>query len=390
MSWHFSQALVAAYSAANSSGGRPSALLSGKPIPRVYLSPDRMRAFSRISRFGMTCEPLTDDLGADVLTWCLAASPAKTSAQPEKAPESTESAAECGRTWRESFTRWDHATSSWRTPQCSLLEDLDVFSETWPQWGTMHAGECSEQSMPVLRTSATGFGFWPTPCANETGEKPENLMERMKKYGRTGSEVHMKLSTKVQMWPTPDTTNRDNKSVLYDQTATSQSGRSLATFARTYPRSGMRPTPSAHKQTASGELTNADGSPWDGISKPHSEKTGQPVQTALMDAVKTWLTPRCQMTRPVAIRQDIEKGHRGNLEEVVAVRENWPPTAHNAKETNAPSKSERNTPTLAAQAGGSLNPMWVEWLMGWPLGWTDLKPLETDKYPQWRHSHGGF
>jgi hypothetical protein len=29
--------------------------------------------------------------------------------------------------------------------------------------------------------------------------------------------------------------------------------------------------------------------------------------------------------------------------------------------------------------GGTLNPMWVEWLMGWPLGWTDLKPLEMDK-----------
>ena len=58
----------------------------------------------------------------------------------------------------------------------------------------------------------------------------------------------------------------------------------------------------------------------------------------------------------------------------------WPtPIAHNAKETNAPSESERNTPTLAAQAGGSLNPMFVEWLMGWPLGWTDLKPLEMDK-----------
>jgi hypothetical protein len=28
-----------------------------------------------------------------------------------------------------------------------------------------------------------------------------------------------------------------------------------------------------------------------------------------------------------------------------------------------------------------LNPAWVEWLMGWPLGWTDLKPLETDKCP---------
>jgi hypothetical protein len=67
----------------------------------------------------------------------------------------------------------------------------------------------------------------------------------------------------------------------------------------------------------------------------------------------------------------------------------WPtPTAHNAKETNAPSESQRNTPTLAAQAGGTLNPTWVEWLMGWPLGWTDLKPLEMDKYQQWQQQHG--
>jgi hypothetical protein len=28
---------------------------------------------------------------------------------------------------------------------------------------------------------------------------------------------------------------------------------------------------------------------------------------------------------------------------------------------------------------GSLNPTWVEWLMGWPLGWTDLQPLATAK-----------
>jgi hypothetical protein len=37
---------------------------------------------------------------------------------------------------------------------------------------------------------------------------------------------------------------------------------------------------------------------------------------------------------------------------------------------------------------GRLNPMWVEWLMGWPLGWTDLKPLEMDKFQQWCASHG--
>ena len=35
--------------------------------------------------------------------------------------------------------------------------------------------------------------------------------------------------------------------------------------------------------------------------------------------------------------------------------------------------------TSAELNGGSLNPTWVEWLMGWPLGWTDLKPLATGR-----------
>lgn len=38
-------------------------------------------------------------------------------------------------------------------------------------------------------------------------------------------------------------------------------------------------------------------------------------------------------------------------------------------------------------AGGSLSPLWVEWLMGWPLGWTDLGVLEMDRFQQWRHGH---
>jgi hypothetical protein len=33
-------------------------------------------------------------------------------------------------------------------------------------------------------------------------------------------------------------------------------------------------------------------------------------------------------------------------------------------------------------------PMWTEWLMGWPLGWTDLKPLEMDKSHYVQQQHG--
>jgi len=57
-----------------------------------------------------------------------------------------------------------------------------------------------------------------------------------------------------------------------------------------------------------------------------------------------------------------------------------------------PDGSERNrTDQLARQVyvaentqSGSLNPTWVEWLMGYPIGWTDLKDSEM---PSSRKSH---
>ena len=67
----------------------------------------------------------------------------------------------------------------------------------------------------------------------------------------------------------------------------------------------------------------------------------------------------------------------------------WPtPTAHNAKEGGYPSEGQRNTPTLAWEVGGKLNPQFVEWLMGVPIGWTDCEPLEMAKSPHNSFWHG--
>jgi len=33
---------------------------------------------------------------------------------------------------------------------------------------------------------------------------------------------------------------------------------------------------------------------------------------------------------------------------------------------------------IGDKSAGLLNPTWVEWLMGWPIGWTDLNVLEMD------------
>jgi hypothetical protein len=39
---------------------------------------------------------------------------------------------------------------------------------------------------------------------------------------------------------------------------------------------------------------------------------------------------------------------------------------------------------------GSLNPSWVEWLMGWPIGWTVLDPSATDRYHSVMPQLGGI
>jgi hypothetical protein len=67
----------------------------------------------------------------------------------------------------------------------------------------------------------------------------------------------------------------------------------------------------------------------------------------------------------------------------------WPtPVTRDYKDTGTKESmtrqlNKRQSPGLAlvvgAETGGKLNPTWTEWLMGWPLEWTELKPLETDK-----------
>lgn len=35
-----------------------------------------------------------------------------------------------------------------------------------------------------------------------------------------------------------------------------------------------------------------------------------------------------------------------------------------------------------------INPCWYEELMGWPIDWTALQPLETAKFQSWLRAHG--
>jgi hypothetical protein len=61
----------------------------------------------------------------------------------------------------------------------------------------------------------------------------------------------------------------------------------------------------------------------------------------------------------------------------------WPtPTATDHKGGYRDLNNPKNGEQLANQVGGQLNPTWVEWLMGFPLGWTDLRGLATQLCPR--------
>lgn len=51
-------------------------------------------------------------------------------------------------------------------------------------------------------------------------------------------------------------------------------------------------------------------------------------------------------------------------------------------------RAKLRTMVTKEELNGSLNPQWVAWLMGWPIGWTSLEPLAMAKFRVWLRWHG--
>jgi hypothetical protein len=290
MSWLYSQVLVEEYLGDISLDGEQSVPLNGSNTQQAYLSPDKMTGFSRLSRFGMTFKPLMESRGEELLTLFLEDFHAKTSQPQEKESELKESEAGCGEKWQGSFVKYDQDMCLWKTHQCSLLGDLELFSENWPQWGLMRDGECWEQQTLAQTIRGTESGLSPNGVDSFHTPNTTGL--------DGGSNSRKALRKREEMWPTP-----------------------------------------VHSEARQGLQIRREG------------KKG--TQTSLSTAVLTWPTPRT-------------KGMCGGSGSWDLLNKNT--TIEEAR-------------LMGAGNGGQLNPTWVEWLMGWPLGWTDLKPLAMDKSP---------
>jgi DNA (cytosine-5)-methyltransferase 1 len=325
MSWLFSQVLVVEYLGENYLDGEQSVPLSGNNTQLAYCLPDKMTDYFKVSRFGMMFKPLTEQLGQELLMSYQAAFRAKTFPQQEKGQELTENGQECGKKWHGLFARYDPNTHLLKTVQCSLLEDLEQSLQIWPKWGSMQNGECFQQPMLVQTTLEKECGLL---------EKVPNNMDFFhtpNTTGLDGGSNSRKALKKRLTFPTP----------TFQSAGTGPMLNTLVTKNGNHPKQGER---------------------------LYNPKTGKHIQITLNRAVNLWPTP------------DANCGMRGTQQTWLPIR----PSGHPAQYSiNQAVRDSDITVT-----GGKLNPTWVEWLMGWPLGWTDLKPLEMDKFHFVQQQHG--
>lgn len=345
MSWLISKALMNSLCSQeqeeesleeNFSDGEPSAPLSGNPIQLAYCAPDKMTDFSRLSRFGMTYKPLMESRGEELLTLFRGGFHAKTSQQQEKEMAWTEQDQECGDTWRGWLAKYDPDTSSWKTPQCSLLGEEPESLETLPKWGMTVAGRLWELPTlePITRGTESGsLGKLPTPQSTDYMTKKTSASWKAK-GGVNFSLANPEIQEK---WPTP---------------------RSCSAMAATI-------TPE---------------SAWD-------EKRNPNLETVV--GRRMWASPNARDWKDNGASQGNRKSPN------LGTQVHWPTPRTKGMCGGSGSWDLLNKNTTKEEArqmgagnGGKLNPTWVEWLMGWPLGWTDLKPLVMDKSHSVLPKHG--
>ncbi len=276
----------------------------------------------------------------------------------------------------ESFASCDQPGSSWnRSPRSSAPKTgkrSRGTSAVWPRSGTICSGTAYRLAPLARVIGGRGSGLWATPVAQPANGTPERFLERKRESVARGNRMGICLSdlqmqvraaekgmwsplvptpraefdsgrhrgrpdtlhSWVKMWPTPqahDAAKGNPKRV--GRYGTKHGGRNLNDWAARCPGPvGMIPTPHANCSTGAGT---------------QGRKGGLNLQTF----VRLWPTPRaCQpgqgnpgdrgLTLPYAVKMSLS--------------------------TSSTTKGGRTQ----SPVGGSLNPLWVEWLMGFPIGWT--------------------
>jgi hypothetical protein len=230
------------------------------------------------------------------------------------------------------LANYDLDTQSWRMYEATLLSDSPKFLGIWPASGTTRNGKLFPQTLLVRHISESESLFWPTPTVDDS----KNVNPKPNRRPGLVAAVN-NAPTPSGNWPTPLASD-----VYTDNLKSSQQKDGSMHSVSLGQAVQMWPTPTTQEiEHPEAELTPT------GRRKSKDGTTSHSL--GLADAVQKWPTPKASDYKAAVIwPQSKTKSRDMALRETIA---------------------ERSPETI----GGKLNPMWVEWLMGFPLGWTDLE-----------------
>lgn len=282
----------------------------------------------------------------EALTCSPADSPARGSVRRTRtAPDSPTSGADCGSQCSLSLPESDPPMWWLKTSLTCTLAALTSCYPVWKRRVTPAGRSWWVVGWSVPLTSATEFlssrsvTMFPTPMASNWEEDPEVWQKRhaKKKAARTpGGACTPPLATFVRSMQVTSTGGKWRTP--------------LAADGRRGPCKNMNGTPQLALEVKNEEAKRATSVPprWatpaaTDAQGSHGGGQGRSLRTDLARLKRRttpgrWATPTCQA----------------------------------AKNNGSPSQHERNSLPLDAQAGGALNPEWVEMLMGFPVGWTEV------------------
>lgn len=240
-----------------------------------------------------------------------------------------------GHTSPESSPSANPLRCSWRMSEDISNSDSERSQKNFAEWVIALRQACLLRRKSARRIDESGSSFWRTATALS--------VDPAATYSRPGQA---QLGIQAKGWPTP--TAHDGRRPG-PETGSTQ-GRNLKKETEIW----GTPTTRDWKDGAN----PSDACPTKGLlsrQAPRSEIGGQPSLPDGQTSHPQWPTPRAEM--------DLGR-HRGTED-----------TLHSAtKKFDEPMRRK-------------LNPIFVEWLMGWPLGWTDFVPVATESFRLWQHTH---
>jgi hypothetical protein len=279
-------------------------------------------------------EPSTAQAGVAKLIASLPDILANPSALPD-ASEPTKTRVTCGRTLPVLSASANPAGASSKMLPTIYRWDLNRSAMTWATWVTRLRQACLARKKWVRRTAASGCLSWPTVTATDASIKQARPPEKM--------------------------IRRDKRNVLRTP--------------------GLAET-----------ILRPDSYPYSKADLP-LHGTSQPYHTAKV----LWPSPRAQEPGSTS------SGHGNALGETAKA---WPtPLSRDWKDTPNDKSGRQESVAEAAFHFGrhthatlpdgkpfpmTLNPAFTEWLMGWPIGWTESAPAVTGWCRWQQHMRGGL